>query len=131
MTPPPTPAAPQWVQALISGLAALGGASGLAAIAAVVIQRGKFKADAADTLTDAALTLVQPLRTRVSELEHEALVAREELATMRVQVQQLQAAVRTLRRTLDRWRTAVMSPDATLRRVRATVSESTEQLNDL
>ncbi|MGK5737901.1 hypothetical protein [Micromonospora sp. URMC 103] len=126
MSNSPTPAAPHWVQALLSGLGVLGSAGGLAAVVAVIVQRGKFKADAADTLTDAALTLVQPLRTRVCELEREALASREEIATMRQEVHQLQAAVRTLRRTLERWRAAVMAPDATLRRVRATVAETIE-----
>ncbi|MFI5927634.1 hypothetical protein ACIA3K_16805 [Micromonospora sp. NPDC051543] len=102
----------------------LGGSTGLAAIATVLVQRGKFKADAADTLTEAALTLVQPLQTRITELEGEALHARTELGTLREQVNQLQFVVRVLTRTLDRWRAAIRAPDATLRRVRAVVAES-------
>lgn len=74
-----TPEAPHWVQVLLSLFGILGGTTGLAAIATVVSQRGKFKADAADTLTEAALTLVQPLQLRVSELEGEAVSARAEL----------------------------------------------------
>ncbi|MER7440368.1 hypothetical protein [Micromonospora avicenniae] len=126
MSSAPPPAAPHWLQTVLSALGVLGSAGGLAAIAAVIIQRGKFKADAADTLTDAALTLVQPLRARVCELEREALASREELATMRSRVLQLEAAVRSLRRTLEKWRAAVMAPDATLRRIRAIVAESAE-----
>jgi hypothetical protein len=120
----PAPAAPHWVQVALSVLGILGGGTGLAAIAAVVVQRGKFKADAADTLTEAALTLVQPLQTRITQLEVEALSARSELGTLREQVNQLQFVVRVLTRTLDRWRAAIRAPDATLRKVRATVAES-------
>ncbi|MFD6565637.1 hypothetical protein [Micromonospora profundi] len=123
----PNPEAPGWVQVLISLLGILGGTTGLAAIATVVVQRGKFKADAADTLTEAALTLVQPLQSRITELEGQAISARSELGLLREQVNQLQFVVRALTRTLDRWRTAIRAPDATLRKVRAVVAESDRQ----
>ncbi|MFG1652408.1 hypothetical protein ACGFIE_21015 [Micromonospora sp. NPDC049275] len=125
----PTPEAPQWVQVLLSLLGILGGTTGLAAIATVVSQRGKFKADAADTLTEAALTLVQPLQMRITELESQAVTSRSELGLLREQVNQLQFVVRVLTRTLDRWRTAVHAPDATLRKIRAVVAES-ERLSE-
>ncbi|WP_373862059.1 hypothetical protein ACQPYV_10320 [Micromonospora saelicesensis] len=115
---------------MLSLLGVLGGTTGLAAIAAVVVQRGKFKADAADTLTEAALTLVQPLQMRITELESEALSARSELGLLREQVNQLQFVVRVLSRTLDRWRTAVHAPDATLRKIRSVVAESERLAED-
>jgi chromosome segregation ATPase len=120
----PAPEAPQWLQVLLSVLGILGGSTGLAAIATVMVQRGKFKADAADTLTEAALTLVQPLQARITELEREALDARSELGSLRDQVNHLQFAVQMLSRTLERWRAAIGAPDATLRKVRAVVAES-------
>ncbi|WP_327043172.1 hypothetical protein OG400_16505 [Micromonospora ureilytica] len=126
----PTPEAPHWVQVLLSLLGVLGGTTGLAAIATVVAQRGKFKADAADTLTEAALTLVQPLQVRITELESEALGARSELGLLREQVNQLQFVVRVLSRTLDRWRAAVHAPDATLRKIRTVVAESERLAED-
>lgn len=126
----PAPEAPYWVQVLLSLLGILGGTTGLAAIATVVAQRGKFKADAADTLTEAALTLVQPLQMRITELENEALNARSELGLLREQVNQLQFLVRVLSRTLDRWRTAVHAPDATLRKIRSVVAESERLAED-
>ena len=126
----PAPEAPHWVQVLLSLLGVLGGTTGLAAIATVVSQRGKFKADAADTLTEAALTLVQPLQMRITELEGEALNARSELGLLREQVNQLQFVVRVLSRTLDRWRTAVHAPDATLRKIRSVVAESERLAED-
>ncbi|MGC4856166.1 hypothetical protein ACLQ24_22960 [Micromonospora sp. DT4] len=124
MSNSPAPAAPHWVQMALSVFGIVGGSTGLAAIATVLVQRGKFKADAADTLTEAALTLVQPLQTRITELEGEALHARSELGTLREQVNQLQFVVRVLTRTLDRWRAAIRAPDATLRKVRSVVAES-------
>ncbi|WP_410812073.1 hypothetical protein [Micromonospora sp. 067-2] len=120
----PAPNAPAWLQMALSVFGILGGSTGLAAIATVVVQRGKFKADAADTLTEAALTLVQPLQTRITELEDQALSARSELGVLREQVNQLQFVVRVLTRTLDRWRAAIRAPDATLRKVRTVVAES-------
>ncbi|MBQ0978767.1 hypothetical protein ACGFIP_12095 [Micromonospora zamorensis] len=130
MSSSPPPVAPHWVQMALSVLAILGGGTGLAAIATVVVQRGKFRADAADTLTEAALTLVQPLQSRITQLEGEALSARSELGVLREQVNKLQFAVRVLTRTLDRWRAAIQSPDATLRKVRAMVAETDRSPED-
>ncbi|MGC4762061.1 hypothetical protein ACLQ20_04280 [Micromonospora sp. DT46] len=112
---------------MLSVLGVLGGTGGLAVIATVIVQRGKFKADAADTLTDAALTLVQPLRTRVAELEEAALLTRAQLDSAREQERQLRATVWDLRQTLDRWREAILAPDATLRRVRALVRDGEDR----
>ncbi|MFI6256913.1 hypothetical protein ACIBCL_12435 [Micromonospora zamorensis] len=130
MSSSPPPVAPHWVQMALSVLAILGGGTGLAAIATVVVQRGKFRADAADTLTEAALTLVQPLQSRITQLEGEALSARSELGVLREQVNKLQFAVRVLTRTLDRWRAAIRAPDATLRKVRAMVAETDRSPED-
>ncbi|MEH1057221.1 hypothetical protein V6U89_18710 [Micromonospora sp. CPCC 206171] len=124
MTPPAdTTTAPQWVQVALSVLGVLGGASGLAAIAAVVAQRGKFKAEAADMLTDAALTLVQPMRVRVAELEAEAQAAREQLRTAREQTERATATLSDLHAMLDRWYALIFAPDATLRSIRSAVRE--------
>ncbi|MEH0827075.1 MULTISPECIES: hypothetical protein [unclassified Micromonospora] len=124
MTPPTgASAAPEWVQVVLSVLGVLGGASGLAAIAAVVAQRGKFKAEAADVLTDAALTLVEPMRVRVSELEAEAQAAREQLRASREQTQRATATLADLHAMLDRWYVLIFAPDATLRSIRSAVRE--------
>ncbi|WP_238453717.1 hypothetical protein [Micromonospora sp. ATA51] len=115
--------APQWVQVLLSVLGVLGGTSGVAAIATVVAQRGKFKAEAADMLTDAALTLVQPMRLRVSELEAEAQAAREQLRISREQTQRATATLTELHATLDRWYALIFAAGATLQGVRSAVRE--------
>ncbi|OKI44703.1 hypothetical protein [Micromonospora sp. CB01531] len=81
-----------------------------------------MKADTAGALTDPALALVQPLRTRLTELENEALAVREELATSQRELQELRATVWDLTRTLDRWREAILAPDATMRQIQALVA---------
>ncbi|MCW3816372.1 hypothetical protein ONA91_18160 [Micromonospora sp. DR5-3] len=118
-----TPGSPYWAQVLISTLGLFGGASGLGVLATVAVQRRKLKADTAGALTDAALALVQPLRTRVAELENEALAVREELAASQRELQELRATVWDLSRTLDRWREAILAPGATMRRIQALVAE--------
>ncbi|WP_018800815.1 hypothetical protein [Salinispora arenicola] len=124
MTAPPAPpanAAPQWLQVLLSVLGVLGGAGGFATIAAVVVKRRKFRAEAADVLTDTALTLVQPMRVRMAELEAEAQSVREQLRASDEQARRLQATVAQLRATLDRWYALIFTPDATLRSIRYAV----------
>jgi predicted nucleic acid-binding Zn-ribbon protein len=76
------------------------------------------------TLTDAALTLVQPLRTRLLELEREMVESRTELASAQRTIAQLSARVCELQALLERWREAVNDPEATLRKVRTVVSRS-------
>ncbi|MFG1955430.1 hypothetical protein [Micromonospora sp. NPDC048830] len=117
------PGSPQWAQVLISALGLFGGASGLGVIATITVQRRKLKADTAGALTDAALTLVQPLRNRVTELEAEALAVREQLTVSRRELHELRATVWDLTRTLDRWREAIMAPGATIGRVRTLVAD--------
>ncbi|GAA2219863.1 hypothetical protein ACFY2R_26995 [Micromonospora olivasterospora] len=121
------PSSPEWAQVLISALGLFGGASGLGVIATITVQRRKLKADTAGALTDAALTLVQPLRNRVSELEAEALAVRAQLAASQRELQELRATVWELTRTLERWREAIMAPGATLRRVQTLVADDTRR----
>ncbi|MGN9777094.1 hypothetical protein ACTMS0_15215 [Micromonospora sp. H33] len=114
---------------MLSVLGVLGGAGGLAAIAAVVVQRGKFRAEAADLLTDTALTLVQPMRARVSELEAEAQSTREQLRASDERARRLQITVAELRATLDRWYALIFAPDATLRSIRYALREDRRKLD--
>ncbi|MFG1955599.1 hypothetical protein [Micromonospora sp. NPDC048830] len=77
----------------------------------------------AGALTDAASALVQSLRTRVTELETEALAVREHLAASQRELQELRTTFWDLTRTLQRWRDAILAPGATIRRVQALVTE--------
>lgn len=124
-----------WVQTLITIVGLLGGAGGIAALAATLLQRRKIRADAADVITDTALTLVEPLRGRVNELQSEVAEARREATGARqqaeaanVEIGDLRTAVRELTHLLLRWRTAVLDtasapdPRAALERLRVMVS---------
>jgi hypothetical protein len=127
MTGEQAPGSPPWAQLLISAFGLISGAGGLSMLVTVLMQRRKLRADAAAALTEVALTLVQPLRARVSELEAEALVVREQLAASRREIQLLRARVWDLTRRLDRWRAAIMAPNATVDRIRRAVAEEDER----
>ncbi|MFC0504209.1 hypothetical protein [Micromonospora costi] len=131
----PPAAGGSWVQTLITVIGLLGGAGGIAALAATLLQRRKIRADAADVITDTALTLVAPLRERVAELETEAAGARREATAARMQAEQanvemsdLRTVVQELTGMLTRWRDEVLAtagaPDAeaALARLRIMVS---------
>lgn len=94
------------VQEIMTMLGAAGGLGGVAAGLTVFLQRHKFKAEAADVLTDTALTLVEPLKNRVRELETEATEAYGAL-------RELREAVSDLTSTMRRWRAAILSPAVT------------------
>lgn len=132
-----------WVQVVLSVVGVLGGTGGIAAVTTVVLQRRKFKADAADVITDTALTLVEPLKARVRELETEATGARKETASAhreataarqqvqaaRLDVADLRTAVAELTSMMRRWRSAIMAPDATVEHLRVLVSTEPGAVN--
>lgn len=113
------PTGPQWIQILLSAVGLLGGTGGLTAIAAVALQRRKFRADAAEVLTDTALTLVSPLKTRVGELEAETRRARRQAAAHGREIRELRVAVQEMTEMMGRWRGAIFATDATIERLRA------------
>jgi hypothetical protein len=113
------PSGSLWLQILLSAVAVLGGGGGIAAMSAVLLQRRKFRADAADVITDTALTLVEPLKTRVRELE-------EETRRAGANVRELSDTVADLTSTMRRWRVAILHPTATVDDLRTMVrAEST------
>jgi uncharacterized coiled-coil DUF342 family protein len=98
---------------IMTALGAVGGLGGLATALTVFLQRKKFKAEAADVLTDTALTLVEPLQQRVKEVTAEAREARDETRRSRVEVAELRETLTDIMATLRRWRSAVLSPQIT------------------
>lgn len=112
------PAGPPWIQILLSVVGLLGGTGGVTAIATVALQRRKFRADAADVLTDTALTLVDPLKTRVAELEAETQRARRQAASASREIRELRAAVQEMTDLIRRWQRAIFANDATIERLR-------------
>lgn len=118
------------LQLLLSAIGLVGGAGGAAALLTVVLQRRKFKADAADVLTDTALTLVAPLKERIRELEAEATRARREVASARREAASAREELAALRQvtagmaaTMTRWRDAIQDPRSDLDRLRLMVTD--------
>lgn len=103
------------LQAALSAIGILGGTGGLAALASIVLQRRKLRADAADVLTDTAITLVR-------ELEQEAASARKELASARRECAELREVVALLNATMTRWRYAIMDPYVSVDQLREMVN---------
>jgi hypothetical protein len=118
--PAPNPGSP-WIQIVLSTVGLIGGAGGITAIATVLLQRRKFKADAAEVLTDTALTLVQPLGARVAELEAESLKARRQAEVASHEISELRASVQAVTAMMRRWRAAILAPDATIEKLRIMV----------
>jgi hypothetical protein len=93
-----------WAHIITSLLSVLGAGGGLGAAAAAALRWHKTKADTADVLTDTALTLIEPLRVRIQDLDREIL-------RLRYEVRQTAAELRRLR-------TAILDPGATLEGLR-------------
>lgn len=136
------PAGNGWVATLITLVGVLGGAGGLAALTATVLQRKKIKADAADVITDTALTLVEPLRARVTELETEVSGTRRQVADTRENLEAANGELREMRTTVREmtalmlsWRDEIMQtvhapdPAAALERLRVMVSTERRGVN--
>ncbi|MFI5839466.1 hypothetical protein ACIA8K_07100 [Catenuloplanes sp. NPDC051500] len=107
---------------ILTAIAALGGMLGAAGGFAVLAQRRKLRADAADVITDTALTLVTPLRERVAELE-------DQTRTATANVRELSGAVALMTDELRRWRAAILSPHVSRDELRAMVSHPIEVPN--
>jgi predicted RNase H-like nuclease (RuvC/YqgF family) len=76
---------PAWdIGTLVALMAALG------SLIVAVESRHKQKADAADMISKAATSLVEPLEGRVKELEKEVKILRAENRTLRDQVEKLE-----------------------------------------
>ena len=97
-----------WTQVATSALSVLGAGGGLGATVAAVLRWRTTKADAADVITDTALILIEPLKARISELEHE--------------IARLRSEARQIADELLRLRTAILDPTATLEDLRGLVN---------
>ncbi|MCZ7440803.1 hypothetical protein O7598_31085 [Micromonospora sp. WMMC241] len=104
-----------WVETATTVVGALGGAVGAAGGLAVLASRKKIRAEAADVLTDTALTLLEPLKVRVHELEAEVKTTRDNMV-------ELSDSVSGLTATLRRWRAAILHPDAKVEALRKMVT---------
>lgn len=105
----------------------LGGGGGAALIRAVTDRKGR-KAEVADRLSDSSLKWVQEFqeetqraRAEAAEARTEAAAARREVAELRREVVIARGEAEGLARDLRNVRGAIMSPAATLERLRAMV----------
>ncbi|MEO3930926.1 hypothetical protein ABGB07_44855 [Micromonosporaceae bacterium B7E4] len=124
-----TAASPAWLQILLSVIGLLGGTGGVVAAGAVLSQRRKLKAEAADVISDAAISLVEPLHKRVAELETEVTTARRGVAAANGELDRMRDTVRDLTRMLLKLRTEILSPEASLPRLREMVRSAPGDLN--
>lgn len=106
--------AANWI-AIIAAIVGGGGIAGFGgSLIAGLVQRPKVKADAVKLLTDAAVQ-------QVNEMQEEVASARAEVAEARRHVRMLTAEVDACMRRLREWRAAILSPAATLPRLREMV----------
>ena len=119
---------PGWLTVLVTAASALLGGGGLVALVGAVTGRKGRKAEVADRLSDSSLKWVQEFQEETSRARAEAAEARRETSEARREMADLRrevAAVRTeaegLARDLRNVRGAILSPTATLERLRAMV----------
>jgi hypothetical protein len=109
----PTGGTPPWVVAAALVLTAVGGAAGLSAPFLVRRQHSKLKADTAQVITGAAVTLVEPLERRLAEAERDG--------------QRTRARLRRVENQLITLTLAIMEPNATVEGLRAIAANAARQ----
>jgi transposase-like protein len=117
-----------WVTAALAVLTLLlGGGSG-AAIFKLVAERKLRRVEVADRFSDSTLKWVQEFqeetaraRTEAAEARRETSEARRELADMRREMATVRSEAESLARDLRTLRGAIMSPTATIERLRSLV----------
>jgi hypothetical protein len=107
------------VQSVISIIGAIGGLSGLGALIAAVLTRKKVRAEAADVITDTALTLVEPLQRRVRELD-------VEVTELRAKVRNATDVLADAMAMIRRWRASMLSAGVDREQLREMAGEQLE-----
>lgn len=115
-----------WLQALVTVCSLLFGGGGLAVLVNAITGRRGRKAEVADRLSDSSLKWVQEFQEETARARLEASEARREVAEVRRELGDVRREAEALARDLRNLRGAIMSPAATLERLRAMVGgEST------
>ena len=94
------------VQDITTIIGAVGGLGGLSALVASFLTRKKVRAEAADVITDTALTLVEPLQRRVRELD-------VEVTELRSKVRSATDVLADAMSLIRRWRASMLSTAVT------------------
>lgn len=115
-----------WLQGLVTVCSLLFGGGGLAVLVNAITGRRGRKAEVADRLSDSSLKWVQEFQEETARARLEASEARREVAEVRRELGDVRREAEALARDLRNLRGAIMSPAATLERLRAMVGgEST------
>ena len=110
-----------WQSALLTVASLLFGGGGLAVLVNAITGRKSRKAEVADRLSDSSLKWVQEFQEETGRARLEAAEARREVAEVRRELGDVRREAEALARDLRNLRGAIMSPTATLERLRAMV----------
>lgn len=121
-----------WLTTLVTVASLLFGGGGLAVLVGAFTGRRGRKAEVADRLSDSSLKWVQEFqeetgraRQEAAEARRETSEARREMAEVRREIAAARAEAEVLAQDLRNLRGAIMSPTATLERLRAMVGGGT------
>lgn len=110
-----------WLTAALGLASILMGGGGLAVLVNGVTGRKARKAEVADRLSDSSLKWVQEFQEEAQRARLEASEARREMAEVRRELAGVRREAETLAQDLRNLHGAIMSPTATLDRLRAMV----------
>lgn len=110
-----------WLTAALGVASALMGGGGLAVLVNAFAGRRQRKAEVADRLSDVSLKWVQEFQEETGRARLEASEARREVAEVRRELAECRHEAEALAADLRNLRGAIMSPTATLERLRAMV----------
>lgn len=114
-----------WLQAVVTVCSLLFGGGGLAVLVNAATGKRTRKAEVADRLSDSSLKWVQEFQEETQRARLEASEARREVAEVRRELDNVRHEAEALARDLRNLRGAIVSPNATLERLRAMVGGET------